>query len=250
MADHADYAEGVISYSTVTRQTQRYGATGFVIPNAVLEAIEDQNGLISLADDAMRAVSNQLLDSWTLNFITEATAGLSAAAGLDLSVPTTDLQAYFDSQVQTIEQTSGKRVNAVLMGKRAAMAFAGMDTIQNGPGVTAGAAGQTRRLGYSSGARVKEFFQDVYGINVLIEERTYLNAGTGVYTLDTDLFIGHADPRGGSMTTFSRLADVIEFNVRETAFPKVEGIAVTGDSHWKVEVTDPSAGLRVPLTLP
>lgn len=249
IADHADYAQGVISYSTVTKATQRRAAQGFVIPNAVMEAIEDQNGLVSLADDAMRAVSNQLLDQFTLDFITQADAGFSDAGALDLSTQSTDLQAYFDIGVEGIETAAGKRVNAILMGKKAAMRLAGMDTIQNGPGIAMGASPTVqRRLGYSSLDRVRAFFKDVYGIEVLIEDRTYLNAGTGAYTLDTDMFIGHVDPRGGCMATFSRVADIIDFNVRETSFPSVEGLAVTGDAHWKCEVTDALAAFRIPVT--
>ena len=249
VADHADYAQGVISYSTVTKATQRRAAQGFVIPNAVMEAIEDQNGLVSLADDAMRAVSNQLLDQFTLDFITQADAGFTDAPTLDLSTQSLDLQDYFDAGVQAVETGSGKRCNAILMGKKAAMRLAGMDTIQNGPGVAIGSdATATRRLGYSSLDRVRAFFKDCYGIELLIEDRTYLNAGTGEYTLDTDMFIGHVDPRGGCMATFSRVADIIDFNVRETAFPSVEGLAVTGDAHWKCEVTDAAAGIRIPVS--
>ncbi len=249
VADHADYAQGVISYSTVTKATQRRAAQGFIIPDAVMESIEGQNGLVSLADDAMRAVSNQLLDQFTLDFIAQADAGFSDAAALDLSTPSGNLQDYFDTGVQLIETESGKRCNTILMGKRAAMRLAGMDTIQNGPGVAIGSdATATRRLGYSSLDRVRAFFRDCYGIEVLIEDRTYLNSGTGAYTLDTDMFLGHADPRGGCMATFSRVADIIDFNVRETKFPSVEGLAVTGDAHWKCEVTDASAGLRIPVT--
>ena len=249
MADHADYSEGVISYSTVSKVTQRRGANGFVIPNAVMEAIEDQNGLVSLADDAMRAISNQILDSFTLDFITAATAGLGAFSGLDLSTPATDLQTYFDTQVQNIETGSGKRVNTLLLGKKAAMRLAGMDTVANGPGIALAASPTVqRRLGYTSLDRVRGFFRDVYGIELLIEDRTYLNAGSGAYVLDTDMFLGYADPRGGVMATFSRVADIIDFNVRETAYPKVEGLAITGDAHWKVEVTDSIAGGRIPVT--
>ncbi len=250
VADHADYAEGVISYSTVTKETQRRSALGYVLPFAVIDAIEGQNGLVNLADDAMKAVSDQLLDQWTLDFIAQATAGFSAAGALALNVQTTDLQAYFDARIQEIELASGKPVDTVVMGKQVAMRLAGMDTIQNGPGVAAGAAGQTRRLGYSSMDRVHAFFKDVYDIdNVLIENRTYKNAGTNAYTIGANLILGHADPRGGAMATFSRESDIIKFNVRETAFPKVEGLAVTGDAHWKIEVTDPLAGLRCPVTL-
>lgn len=251
--DHADYAEGVISYSTVTVATERRTAQGFVIPYSVIDALEGENAFLNLADDAMKAVSNQLLDRWTLDFLSVATADVAAptAGGLDLSALGTDLVAYFNAVVQEIEQAAGKKCTHAVMGKEAAMAMANMDTIQGGPGIAVGSdATSVRRLSYASPARVQEFFRDLYGIELLIEDRTYLNAGTGAYTIGTDLLIGHADPRGGAMATFMRDPGVIKFNVRETAFPKVEGLVVTGDSHWRITATDPTAARLCALTLP
>jgi hypothetical protein len=52
------------------------------------------------------------------------------------------------------------------------------------------------------------------------------------------------------MASFMRDPSVINFQSRELAYPKVEGIAITGDSHWNIEVTDRQAGRRVAVTLP
>ena len=251
--DHSDYPEGLISYSTVTVETQRRAAQGFVIPYAVIEALQGENPFLDLADDAMKAVSNQLLDRFTLDFVAEVGAGFAApaAGGLDLSTLTTDAVAYFNSVIQEIEQGSGKKCTHALMGKEAVMAMANLDSITDGPGVAIGSSAEAqRRLGYTSPERVKTFFRDMYGIELLVEDRTYLAAGTGAYTLGANMVIGNVDPRGGSMATFMKSPDIIDFNVRETAFPKVEGLVVTGDSHWKIEVTDPAAGRAIALTLP
>jgi hypothetical protein len=253
VSDHADYPEGLISYSTVTVDTQRRAAQGFVIPYSVIDALQGENALLDLADDAMKAVSNQLLDRWTLDFVSEAQTAFAApsAGGLDLSTLSTDLVAYFNDVVEEIEQAAGRRCTHVICGKEALHAMANMDSIQGGPGVAVGSsAASARRLGYTSPDRVKEFFRSMYGIELLVEDRTYLNAGTGAYTLGTTMLIGNVDPRGGCMATFMKDPDIVKFNVRETAFPKVEGLVVTGDSHWKVEVTDPTAGREITLTLP
>jgi hypothetical protein len=252
-SDHADYPEGLISYSTVTVATERRAAQGFVIPYSVIEALQGENSFLDLADDAMKAVSNQLLDRFTLDFVAEVGAGFAApaAGALDLSVLSTDAVAYFNSVVQEIEQAAGKRVTHAIMGKEAVMAMANLDSIANGPGIAVGSSAATeRRLGYTSPDRVRSFFREMYGIELLVEDRTYLNAGTGAYTLGANMVIGNVDPRGGSMATFMKSPDIIDFNVRETAFPKVEGLVVTGDSHWKIEVTDPTAGRAIALTLP
>lgn len=251
--DHSDYPEGLISYSTVTVNTQRRAAQGFVIPYAVIDALQGENPFLDLADDAMKAVSNQLLDRWTLDFVAEATAGFAApaAGGLDLSTLSTDAVAYFNSVITEIEQGSGKKCTHAIMGKEAVMAMANLDSIANGPGIAVGSSlASQRRLGYTSPDRVVSFFREMYGIELLVEDRTYLAAGTGAYTLGTSMVIGNVDPRGGSMATFMKSPDIVDFNVRETAFPKVEGLVVTGDSHWKIEATDPEAARIVTLTLP
>lgn len=253
VSDHADYAEGVISYSTVTVDTQRRAAQGFVIPYSVIDALEGENAFLNLADDAMKAVSNQLLDRWTLDFVSEAQGAFAApsAGGLDLSTLSTDLVAYFNSVVEEIEQAAGKRVTHIICGKQALHAMANMDSIQGGPGVAVGSSAATqRRLGYTSPDRVAEFFRSMYGIELIVEDRTYLNAGTGAYSLTTTMLVGHVDPRGGCMSTFMRDPDIIRFETRETAFPKVSGLVVTGDAHWKVEATDPTSGREITLTLP
>jgi hypothetical protein len=254
IADNADYADGSISYATVSRATQRYASQGFSISDATMEAMQDQNSFLNLANDAMSFVSSQLFDQWTLDFVTkatDATTGLVAGAALDVSVATTDLVAYFNNEIENIHRTSGKRPTHILMGQECANAMVNMDTIQEGPGVAIGSsAASTRRLGWASDAQLADFFRSKYGIELLVEDRTYLNAGTPAYVLSTDLFIGRVDARGGAVTSFMRNPSIVDFSTRALAYPRVEGIAIVGDSHWLNEVTDRQAGRRVTVTLP
>jgi hypothetical protein len=252
-ADAADYASGDYGYSTVSVQTARHASLLYRLPQNVIDAIEDQNRMVSVANDAMKAVSSQILDRFTANFVAEVTANATALSTLDLSDVTTDLIAYFDAAIEAIELAGSKRPTHLLMGAAAFRALRNCDQVQGSTSLGGAASGGSfRRTGYAPMSAVSEFFRAAFGLEVLIEDRTFINAaGTAAYTLDTSMVLGVAgDPTGGSIVTFSRTPGLIEFDVRELALPAPLGIGVACNADYSVKVTDSDKVRRIPLTLP
>ena len=252
--DNADYAIGEFGYSTVAVQTERHSSLLYKLPQAVIEAIEGENGFVRVADDAMKAVSSQILDKYTAEWLAAAAAGLSAPAGgaLDLSDNSTDLIAYFDAAIDEIEKGGSKRPTHLVMGAEAFRKLRNNDQVQGGTSLGgAPSGGDFRRTGYAPMSAVAEFFRAAFGIEILVEDRTKLNsAGNGAYTLSTSMVLGvGGDPRGSAITTFAKSADFIEFDVRDLAMPSPEGIGVAANAYYKAEVTDPSKGRIITVTL-
>ena len=248
-ADNADYALGDFGYGTVDVQTQRYASLLYKLPQSVIDAIEGQNGFVNVADDAMRAVSNQILDGFTAQFVAEVTANATALGTLDLSDVTTDILAYFDAAIEAIELAGSKRPTHLLMGAAAFRAFRNMDQVQGST-----ALGETggRRTGYAPMSAVGEFFRAAFGLEILVEDRTFINAaGNAAYTLSTSMVLGYAgDPTGGSVITFAKTPGFIDFDVRELSLPSPMGIGVAANAHYSVKVADADKVRRIPVTLP
>jgi hypothetical protein len=225
IGDNAQYGAGDFGYSSVAVQTQRHASLLYKLPEAVIQAIQGENGFVRVAEDAMKATSNQILDRYTGEWLTAAGAGLAAPAGgtLDLSDLTTDVTAYFDAAIDEIQKGSAKRPTHLIMGAEAFRAFRNMDTIQ---GSTA--------------------------LGILVEDRTKVNsAGNGAYTLSTSMVLGYAgDPRSSCITTFAKSADFIEYDVRDLAMPDPVGIGCAANAYFKVEVTNPAAGRIITVSLP
>jgi len=248
-ADNADYALGDFGYGTVDVQTQRYASLLYKLPQSVIDAIEGQNGFVNVADDAMKAVSNQILDGFTAQFVAEVTANATALGTLDLSDVTTDILAYFDAAIEAIELAGSKRPTHLLMGAAAFRAFRNMDQVQGST-----ALGETggRRTGYAPMSAVGEFFRAAFGLEILVEDRTFINAaGNAAYTLSTSMVLGYAgDPTGGSVITFAKTPGFIDFDVRELSLPSPMGIGVAANAHYSVKVADADKVRRIPVTLP
>lgn len=259
--DAESYAAGDIQYSSVAVSTQRYISKMYIIPERVALALESDNEVMDLARDAMDAVSNQLLDGWNKKFTDAAIAGLTAGSGaLDLSSPSaTDLVDYFNTEVENIQLTSGKRPNRLLISSQVAHALRNMDTVQGATalgGADGGGGSTFRRTGYAGFAAVQEFFRAMYGLEVLVDDRTYIDSsGTARYAFYDDgtstnyAFLGFADPRSGAITTFSQKRDIIDYDVQDLVLPNPRGVGVVGDARYKVEVTDPNAGRLLTVTL-
>lgn len=250
LSDNADYALGEFGYSTVSIQTERHSSLLYKLPQSVIDALEGENSVLRVADDAMKACSNQILDGYTAKWVAAADAGLAAAAGgaLDLSTQSTDLVSYFDALIEEIEKESGKRPTHIVMGSRAFRAFRNMDQVQGST-----ALGETggRRTGYAPMSAVASFFRAAFGLEILVETRTKIDSsGSADYTLDTQLFIGCAgDPRSSCITTFAKDSGLITFDTRDLVLPMPEGVGVAANAFYKVEVTDAAAGRKVAVTL-
>ena len=251
IGDNAQYGAGEFGYSSVAVQTQRHASLLYKLPAAVIDAIEGENGFVRVAEDAMKATSNQILDRYTGEWLTAAAAGLAAPAGgtLDLSTLSTGVTAYFDAAIDEIQKGSSKRPTHLIMGAEAFRAFRNMDDIQ---GSTALGATGGRRTGYTPLSAVAEYFRAAFGLEILVEDRTKVNsAGAGAYTLSTSMVLGYAgDPRSSCITTFAKSADFIEYDVRDLAMPDPVGIGCAANSYYKVEVTNPAAGRIITVTLP
>lgn len=251
IGDNAQYGAGEFGYSSVAVQTQRHASLLYKLPQAVIDAIEGENGFVRVAEDAMKATSNQILDRYTGEWLTAAGAGLAAPAGgtLDLSTLSTGVTAYFDAAIDEIQKGSSKRPTHLIMGAEAFRAFRNMDDIQ---GSTALGATGGRRTGYTPLSAVAEYFRAAFGLEILVEDRTKVNsAGAGAYTLSTSMVLGYAgDPRSSCITTFAKSADFIEYDVRDLAMPDPVGIGCAANSYYKVEVTNPAAGRIITVTLP
>ena len=255
LADNSPYSSGQFGYGTVAVQTQRHSSLLYKLPQNVIDAIQGENGVVDVAEDAMKAVSNQILDYYTGEFLTAVTADLAAAAGgtLDLSDLTTDILDYFDDTIEEIEKAGAKRPTHLLMGAEAFRAFRNMDQVQGSTALGGAASGGSfRRTGYAPMSAVGEFFRAAFGLEILVENRTKINsAGAGAYALSTTAVLGYAgDPRGGCVTTFAKDGGLIEFDVRDLAMPDPIGIGVAANADYVVKVTDPNAGRRIALTLP
>ena len=99
---------------------------------------------------------------------------------------------------------------------------------------------------------VGEFFRAAFGIEILVEDRTFINAaGSAAYSLSSSMVLGYAgDPTGGSVITFARTPAFIEYDVRELAMPSPMGIGVAGNANYVCKVADADKVRRIPLTLP
>ena len=86
LADNSPYSSGQFGYGTVAVQTQRHSSLLYKLQQNVIDAIQGENGVVDVAEDAMKAVSNQILDYYTGEFLTAVAADLAASAGgtLDL----------------------------------------------------------------------------------------------------------------------------------------------------------------------
>ena len=255
IGDNAQYGAGDFGYSSVAVQTQRHASLLYKLPEAVIQAIQGENGFVRVAEDAMKATSNQILDRYTGEWLTAAGAGLAAPAGgtLDLSDLTTDVTAYFDAAIDEIQKGSAKRPTHLIMGAEAFRAFRNMDTIQGSTALGGAASGGSfRRTGYTPLSAVAEYFQAAFGLEILVEDRTKVNsAGNGAYTLSTSMVLGYAgDPRSSCITTFAKSADFIEYDVRDLAMPDPVGIGCAANAYFKVEVTNPAAGRIITVSLP
>jgi hypothetical protein len=255
IGDNAQYGAGDFGYSSVAVQTQRHASLLYKLPEAVIQAIQGENGFVRVAEDAMKATSNQILDRYTGEWLTAAGAGLAAPAGgtLDLSDLTTDVTAYFDAAIDEIQKGSAKRPTHLIMGAEAFRAFRNMDTIQGSTALGGAASGGSfRRTGYTPLSAVAEYFQAAFGLEILVEDRTKVNsAGNGAYTLSTSMVLGYAgDPRSSCITTFAKSADFIQYDVRDLAMPDPVGIGCAANAYFKVEVTNPAAGRIITVSLP
>ena len=255
LGDNAQYGSGMFGYSSVAVQTQRHASLLYKLPQAVIDAIEGENGFVRVAEDAMKATSNQILDRYTGEWLTAAAAGLAAPAGgtLDLSTLSTGVTAYFDAAIDEIQKGSSKRPTHLIMGAEAFRAFRNMDDIQGSTALGGAASGGSfRRTGYTPLSAVAEYFRAAFGLEILVEDRSKINsAGAGAFTLSTSMVLGYAgDPRSSCITTFAKSADFIEYDVRDLAMPDPVGIGCAANSYYKVEVTNPAAGRIITVTLP
>jgi hypothetical protein len=253
IGDNAQYGAGDFGYSSVAVQTQRHASLLYKLPQAVIDAIEGQNGFVRVAEDAMKATSNQILDKFTGEWLAAAVADLANPAGgtLDLSDVTTDATAYFDAAIDEIQKESAKRPSHLIMGAEAFRAFRNLDVIQ-GSTALGSIEGGSRRTGYAPMSAVAEYFRAAFGLEILVEDRTKVNtSGDGAYTLSTSMVLGYAgDPRSSCITTFAKSADFIEYDVRDLSLPDPVGIGCAANSYYKVEVTNPAAGRIITVTLP
>lgn len=251
LGDNSPYVSGQFGYSTVSIQTQRHASLLYKLPQAVIDAIQGENGVVDVAEDAMKATSNQILDYFTGQFAAEVTANVAAptAGGLDLSDVTTDLVAYFDDVIEEIELGSAKRPTHLIMNAAAFRAFRNMDQVQG-----ATALGETggRRTGYAPMSAVAAFFRGAFGLEILVEDRSKINAsGDAAYSLGATAVLGYVGgPRDSAITTFARDGGLIKYDVRDLAMPDPVGIGCAAEAHYVVKATNPGAARRIALTLP
>jgi len=256
-SDLDQYPDGDFGYSAVSVSPKRRLAQRFRIPQRTIDSLEGANAALDIADDAMKAVANQILTQHVLDTITAATDGSTgyiAGSGLDLSDQSTDIVDFFDTEIEAVQLTSTKRPNAVLMSPAALRAFRRMDALQAATAIAAGGSTDDfRRTGTVPVSSVEAWFAD-FGLELIVEEMSLINtAGTAAYAMGTNLFLGFVDPRGGSAHTFvqtlGRSAEMIDFDVQDMRHPDPRGLSVAGDAMYDVQITDREAGRRIALTL-
>jgi hypothetical protein len=253
--DYADYVSDNLGYSTVAVQTERHASKGFVIPEAVAASLEDQNAALDLAKDAMEACSNQILDFYSGEVQAAATAGLAAFGTIvDLTLATTDITNLFLDAIEGIHLASSKRPNKLLVNGTTFRRLMQSDQVFGQPAIGGDNGGTFRRLGAMTPDAVSTYFSTVLGLELIVEDRTIIDAtGTPSYLYADPTGVGftdvgvlaYADPRSGALTTFARDAGLARFRTHELTFPQVPGIAVAADAYYKVEVTDPAAGALI-----
>lgn len=244
VSDYADFVSDTIGYSTVSVVTTRHASKGFPISEAVMAALEGQNGILDLAQDAMNACSNQILDKYSRLAVGVATSGLTSGGTIAASTASTDITSALLTQIEAIDLASGKTPNVLLIGMDTFRNLMQNDQVFGQPAIGGAASGGSfRRLGALGPDAVSTYFRTVLGLELVVDGRSYTtSAGAKAYTLADRGILAYAAPRGGCMTTFSRESGLIKYNVHDTSYPQVPGVAVTGEAWYEVAVTDPSAG--------
>lgn len=249
MAANSQFVLGNQQLSTVSVETARYGSELLTVSTRDLEAIQDANAAMDVAGLYTDSVASQLYGKFN-SLAVSAISGLTSAGTLATGTLSTDLNAYVNSAITTIQKASGKRPNTVFISRDTFLALQNLDTIQSGTAISvAASAGARARTGWADESNVAAFFASK-GLTLIVDDSTYINSsgteafdftGTGVIC-----YVGNAF--NSALTTFCADRDVARFYFEETKLPMQPGLAIAADMQVKVEATNPSAALKLVVT--
>lgn len=239
-------------------QLESHKAGYEVIPQSVLTG----TGLsVDIVQPIVNGQIDQIYGAYIAEFLEVSGNDLpNAGSSFNISVASAPVVATINSYIRAIHLASNKRPNTIWMSQDAMWAFQGLDEIQNGTAIsgytTTGSS--VRRTGSATPAQVEEFFRSRFGLQLLVEDRTILDAtGASAYAAGDKMVIAHA--AGGSedsalktfhLSTYGGGADLVNFLVDTAAAPLPLGQVVRAEAVYKVKAVNPQAGLFVDLTLP
>lgn len=245
------------AYDTVNVALERHDGGYMVIPTWAVQSLEGANPELDVVKNTVDYLMANIYGEYVQEFIAAADADFSAVGGgtLTLSSPNGTPFEFFKDSVLSIQLASGVRPTHVILGPEAVWALAQQDEIMPGHAIAVGANTVQRRLGSADVAQVASWFQNFFGLELVIEDRIIINtSGANTFGLSTKGYLAVA--AGGSassaMKTFylQNAGDFAKFVTREAAAPDPEGVAVSADAFYKVEVVAPEMGGKFTVALP
>jgi hypothetical protein len=249
-----DFQRSFSTIEAVSVATQNFKSRFEVLPQQVIDTIDAQSGQ-GIVNSTVRGTADQLYGDFVRRLVAAATAGLPADT-INLSTDSVDIYNDFESACQTIQKASNLRPNVIYMSPASYQRILSNDQLQNGTSVSiAASAGAARRTGFPVQGYAAEWFRTRLGLELLVEDRTGLDTtGVGNYVLGNSIILAHAAPGSerSALKTVHMPMDgggLVRFITAPTTLPFPVGIGVAAEAQYKVEVTEPTAGVIYTATL-
>jgi hypothetical protein len=250
----AAFIEDPTQLTTQIVQLQAHNSGMKVLPETVAASLRTD-----IVSSLLREQADQIYGGYLSEFINVAGNDLpNAIAPLVISTPSSAVVGSILDYVEQIELASNKKPNVAWLSAKAARKFQLLDEVQE----TTSLAGFTvspnnvRRTGSATMTQVRDFFRTRFDLELYVENRTIIDStGTNAYAGEDKMILAYAapGPQDSALKTFHLGTyggtTLINYRVREAMAPYPEGQTMTATAVYKVEATNPNAGLFVDLTL-
>ena len=250
----AKFEDDPYQLSTVTVPLATHNTSQIVIPEVVAASMN-----VDVTSDAMNRLAEQIYAAYISEFLNVAGNDLpNAGSSFNISSPSAAAVSTIHGYIDDIVLASGHEPNRVWMSRKAANKFLLLDEVQNGTAITGftTSGSSVRRTGSANLEQLRNWFDSQFGLELIVESRTYTNtSGTSAYlgedkmiiakcqdgSLDSALKTFHLGTYGGP--------NLLKYSVKEAHAPYPDGMILRASATYAVAATNPNAGLFIDLTL-
>lgn len=247
------FVEDPFQLTTVTVDMTVHNSGLKVIPAVVAASMN-----VDVTRTVMRGLADQIYGGFVNEFLTVAAGELPNVGPFDISTPAAPAVSTIQGYIETIELASNKSPNTVWLSKQAAHRFMQLDEVQATTAIAGwtASANNVRRTGSATMGQLEAWFEQTFGLRLVVEPRTFIDSTGGTAYLGSDkMIICHAaeGAEDSALKTFHLGTyggpNLISYRVQEANAPYPEGQILTASATYRVAATNPKAGLFVDLTI-
>lgn len=247
-----DGRRGIITldYDTVSTKLEPFRSDAFILSDDARAMLEAENPDLTVLDDGMFMVTEQLRGRLAEEVAT-AVAALTSGGTLDLTAASTNVQKTLVQTATSIMKKTGLRPNVFACGREAVdllltnnTQIAAFHGVATAPGATTGAVGLEA---------LRRFFREQCEAELVVLDRSIINAaGSDAFQWSTTAFFGYA--AGGAqpscLKTCAPDPDVVKIKVGELGvLDDGPGTVIVADGHIDLVTVDAELGRKFTLTI-